>query len=275
MTVPIQLASTTRTNTGLPFKKMHSLGNDFVILEGAFDARRATIKALADRRHGVGCDQVLHVLPSSKSGVHASLRIYNADGSEAEACGNGTRCIVWALAKKYGTPHIKIETAAGILDGQVFSKTEVEVTQGIPQSLIEGPLPLEEFGFEEGYAISMGNPHLVIPVDSFDPERMCRVGPRLEVHPFFKGKTNIEFVQIHKDHLQLWVWERGAGRTRACASGASAAVFAVLQEGLMKGDTVRVSLEGGTLWVTWSPGNPIRHRGAVSFVFQGTYSETT
>ena len=87
-----------------------------------------------------------------------------------------------------------------------------------------------------------------------------------------KEKANIEFVQIHNDHLQLWVWERGAGRTYACASGASAAVFAVLQEGLMKGDTIRVRLEGGTLWVTWSPGEPIRHRGAVSFVFEGMYS---
>ena len=256
----------------LSFQKMHSLGNDFVVVGEAFSGTKDAVRMLADRRRGVGCDQVLQVLPSREKDVHAFLKIFNPDGTEVEACGNGTRCVMWSLAQKYGTPHIQVATKAGVLSGRAFGGREVEVVQGTPKLLSEDPLDLEDFTLSEGYAVDMGNPHLVVPVEDFNPEKMCRLGPRLEAHSFFSHKTNVEFVQIQGDTLKLWVWERGAGRTQACASGASAAVFVLLREGLLKGEAVLVTLEGGPLLVSWKEGMPVTHRAEVVPVFEGVLS---
>ena len=253
-----------------PFQKMHSLGNDFVIFGSDLTLLPETIKKVAHRRYGVGCDQVLQVLPSLKDDVHGFLRIFNADGTAAEACGNGTRCVMWDLARRYGISDIVVETEAGRLSGRLVGERDVEVVQGQANFLSEDPLDLSDFGVEEGFSVSMGNPHLVIPVKNFDPGCMERIGPRLEVHPFFAHKTNVEFVQLEDDGVRLWVWERGAGRTQACASGASAAVFALAQDGLLKGQSHLVRLEGGPLWVTLGDNNIVKHRAEVSFVFEGT-----
>ncbi|TGW14751.1 diaminopimelate epimerase [Candidatus Hepatobacter penaei] len=255
----------------LPFKKMHSLGNDFVIFDEPAHVTPDMIRFLSDRRLGVGCDQVLEVLPSSRDNVHAALRIFNADGTEAEACGNGTRCVMWNLAQTYGTSCVTIESSSGLLTGRVMDHQEVEVTQGMPHLLSDEALPLDDFGCDEGYAVTMGNPHLVVPVTRFSPDNMTRIGPRLEAHPFFPDKTNVEFVRQNPDGtLTLWVWERGTGRTQACASGTCAAVFALKHEGILEHDTVLVHLEGGDLWVTCRPDAPIAHRGSVALVFEGS-----
>ena len=252
------------------FQKMHSLGNDFVIFGGDIELSQDNIKTVAHRRYGIGCDQVLQVLPSNKENVHGLMRIFNADGTSAEACGNGTRCVMWDLAKRYGTSEIVVETPAGLLKGSVVGESDVEVTQGRASLLADAPLRLGDFGFEEGYAVNMGNPHLVIVVEKFDPERMCHVGPRLEAHPFFPQKTNVEFVQIQEGNIRLWVWEGGAGRTEACASGASAAIFALAHEGFIQGVNHLVNLDGGPLWVTLRNDHLVAHRAQVSFVFEGT-----
>ena len=256
----------------VPFQKMHSLGNDFVIFGHDVQLTPEIIKKVAHRRYGIGCDQVLQVLPSPKDDVHGVMRIFNADGTSAEACGNGTRCVMWDLARRFGISDIVVETEAGRLLGRVAGEMDVEVMQGQAALLFDEPLDLSEFGFEEGFGVNMGNPHLVIPVKDFDPARMCRLGPRLEVHSAFPHKTNVEFVEPTDDGVKLWVWERGAGRTEACASGASAAVFALAQDDLLTGQTHLVRLEGGPLWVSLGEKGTVKHRAEVSFVFEGTVS---
>lgn len=254
----------------IPFQKMHSLGNDFVVFGDDVTLTPDIVRKVAHRRYGIGCDQVLQVLPSLKEDVHGFMRIFNADGTSAEACGNGTRCVMWDLGRRYGISDIVMETEAGRLFGRMAGEMDVEVMQGQASLLSDDPLDLSDFGVDEGFAVSMGNPHLVIPVKDFNPERMERLGPRLEVHPFFAHKTNVEFVQPQDDGVRLWVWERGAGRTEACASGASAAVFALAYDALLEGQTHLVHLEGGPLWVTLGDQNIVKHRAEVSFVFEGT-----
>lgn len=254
---------------GLSFDKMHSLGNDFVILEGGQDLKADFVRCIADRRLGVGCDQVMLVSPSSDAGVHAFVRIYNADGSEVEACGNGTRCVVWKLAAQYGQPDIMVETKAGRLKARVMADNVVEVQQGQPKLLSPDPLDLSDAGFQKGYAVSMGNPHLVIPVSGWDPKVFHEAGRRLEKHPFFPNKTNVAFVTTIGD-IKLWMWERGTGPTPACASGTSAAIFALMNAGTILDGTCPVHLDHGLMWVTWRSGQPISHRATASFVASGT-----
>jgi len=254
------------------FKKMHSLCNDFVILHHAGPLKSWQVKAFADRRLGVGCDQVLLWAPSEKPDIHAALRIYNADGQEVEACGNGTRCVMWELSQHYGVPSLQVETRAGLVKGYVQGGSDIAVSQGMARFLSEEPLPLGDFGVLEGFAIDIGNPHLVVPVEgAFDQERLCRLGPRLEAHSFFENKTNVEFVKVTPQGVKLFVWERGVGSTKACASGASAAVFALYKEGLLNEPCALVSMEGGDLWVSVDPGGVVSHRADVSLVFQGTF----
>ena len=269
-------------NTGdtVFFKKMHSLQNDFILIETNQEAgtrllQDATfIKRISQRRDGVGCDQLLFLTPSLDAGVHADITIYNCDGAEVEACGNGTRCAGFLLAQKYGIDTVRLRTKAGVLTAHVVCDREVEVTQGVPSMLRDEPLDLTAFGFEEGYATSMGNPHLVVPVEAdFDPQRLQYVGPRLESHAFFPKKTNVEFVVAEGSQVRLWVWERGAGRTKACASGACAAVYALLtQELLQCAPTTPVLLEGGEMWVTHKDDGTFAHRAEVVPVFDGHFS---
>jgi diaminopimelate epimerase len=255
----------------LSFIKMHGLGNDFVVLDNpSLSLTEALITFLAHRRTGVGCDQVLVLRPSADAHLHGVLEIYNADGSGAEACGNGTRCVMAYLAAKYGLETVHVQGPQGILEGVVHAPDDVSVVQGTPKVLTEDPLDLSDFSLEEGYGVSLGNPHLVTFVKEEKVQSLCRIGPRLEVHPFFPQKTNVEFVCIRDDKtIDLFVWERGAGRTTACASGACAAVAAGVEAGLLRAGTILVNLEGGPLWVTYTPGGKITQRGGVAKVFEG------
>lgn len=254
----------------IAFLKMHSLGNDFVII-AQDKISTQLVQQLSNRRLGVGCDQVLTVVKSAAAHVHGDMRIYNADGSEAEACGNGTRCVMWHLARTYGGPTVRLKTETGILDGRVTDDHEVEVTQGMPRLLQEEPLDISEFGFSEGWAVSMGNPHLVVPVDTLDEDKCCRAGARLSAHPFFPEKANVAFACVQENSIKLWMFERGAGPTPACASGASAAVFALVQAELLSEGAHAVQVENGVLWVTCHAQQPLRHRASVSYVFDGTW----
>ena len=254
------------------FKKMHSLENDFVVLQHAGKIEPWQIKAFADRRRGIGCDQVLIWAPSEKSDIHAHLRIYNSDGCEVEACGNGTRCVMADLYQHYGVSVLQVDTKAGVLKGIVHNNQEIEVVQGQPTFLSDEPLSLGEFGFLEGFAVNMGNPHLVVPVPpDFDPSRLCALGPRLEAHSFFPDKTNVEFVSVTDQGLSLFVWERGSGRTKACASGASASVFALYKENLIDEPKALVRMEGGDLWVSLDKQGFMHHQADAYLSFQGTF----
>ena len=257
----------------IPFLKMHGLGNDFGILAEPSTALNADlIRQMADRKRGIGFDQLLILYPSSKTNVHACLKVYNADGSQAEACGNGTRCAVFHLAQKYGVNKIVLEGPVGLLEGEVLDDREVEVIQGYGKLLSPDPLDLNAFSVTEGMPIDMGNPHLVVPVDDKKCESLCRIGPRLEVHPFFPNKTNVSFMRIQeRNKIRIQVWERGTGITEACASAACASVVAGVELGDLDPGPVLVSLDGGVLWVTYYPGEKVRHRGQVCTVFSGDY----
>lgn len=266
--------------------KYHGLGNDFLILdrrESGRDLPANTVRQLCDRRRGIGADGVLVLLPS-RSGS-ARMVVHNADGSIAEMCGNGIRCVVKYLAERSAQPprQVSVETEAGLIscqidyrDGQV---SEVEVAMG-PASLIADNLPSGRTGHPfvnspvpgfpnlRGTAVSMGNPHLVLfgcPLQEAET-----LGPQLERSSAFPQGTNVEFAELVGDRLKLRVWERGAGLTQACGTGASAAVAAAVHERRLPGGAwIEVSLPGGELKVRAAADlSSVQMRGPATFVFE-------
>jgi diaminopimelate epimerase len=254
------------------FDKMHGLGNDFVILDGraepvAMTAARA--QAIADRRTGVGCDQLIVLAPSIVAAVR--MEIWNADGSVAEACGNASRCVVGL------TGAATIETEGGVLQGS-SEGDEFEVSLGEPRfdweaiplayPMDTACLPLAWDEFAEPMAINVGNPHLVFFVDAIDEARLVEVGPRIEHDAAFPERINVNVASISGDTVSLRTWERGAGLTLACGTGACAtAVAAIVQKRATS--PVRVEMKGGALRIAWTPGEPVRMRGTATHVFTG------
>jgi len=266
----------------VPFTKVQGLGNDFLVVDLRAQPARAgavtdpeTVRALCDRHFGVGADGVLAILPGT--GGDARMRVLNADGSEAEMCGNGIRCVAKFL---YDTdpslrkPALRIDTGAGLLDCalQVANGTvaSVAVEMGRPR-LTRDEIPLAPGGSERAVretilaggrrfaftAVSMGNPHAVIFLDEEGDLRGLaeKFGPLLEVAPAFPRRTNVEFARVRGREIDLVVWERGCGITLACGTGACAtAVAAALEERLPAGVEVPVHLPGGTLQITVAPG---------------------
>lgn len=270
--------------------KYHGLGNDFLILdrrESGRDLPANTVRQLCDRRRGIGADGVLVLLPS-RSGS-ARMVVHNADGSIAEMCGNGIRCVVKYLAERSAQRprQVSVETEAGLIscqidyrDGQV---SEVEVAMG-PASLIADNLPSGRTGRPfvnspvpgfpnlRGTAVSMGNPHLVLfgcPLQEAE-----KLGPQLERSSAFPQGTNVEFAELLGDRLKLRVWERGAGLTQACGTGASAAVAAAVHERRLPGGAwIEVSLPGGELKVRAAADlSSVQMRGPATFVFEAMLS---
>lgn len=266
------------------FKKMHGLGNDFVI----FDARvkdiklsREQIQKIADRKRGIGCDQLI-VIETSKSFQEIYfMRIYNPDGSEAEACGNATRCVADLLMREDNVDQLVIETVVGALNCFRADNGQVTVHMGEPKlSWDEIPvsekcdtlhLPLE--GHPVG--VSMGNPHCVFfvdgSVDDMGDDGVEKQGKRFETDPLFPNRTNVEFVEVlSPNHVRMRVWERGAGITQACGSGACAVAVAAIRRGLTE-RKVTVTLDGGDLIIEWPTDNAqVAMTGPVSYVFDGT-----
>ncbi|HEX5091702.1 MAG TPA: diaminopimelate epimerase [Burkholderiales bacterium] len=256
---------------------MEGAGNDFVVLDATrapFALDAAQIRRLADRHFGVGCDQVLVVGKPRQPENDFGYRIFNADGGEVEQCGNGARCFVKFVHAKGLTNkrEIRVETLGGLIVPRLEDDGEVSVDMGPPAR--ESPLvqPLEVNGERVELAIlSMGNPHAVQLVADVDLAPVAAQGPQLEHHARFPGRVNAGYMQVVDRHaLRLRVWERGAGETLACGTGACAASVAGIARGLLE-SPVRVETRGGTLTIAWAGGdNHVWMKGPARTVFEGT-----
>lgn len=250
------------------FRKMNGLGNDFAVLDArasriALDA--ATARRIADRKQGIGCDQVILIEPSGHA--DAFMRIVNADGSEVEACGNATRCVAAILADEVGRDEVTIETGAGLLSCAIESQGLVSVDMGPPR-LGWADIPLSrpfadtsslDVSFDAGEgrvlrdpgAVNVGNPHCIFAVESVGAYDLAEIGPRIERDPLFPQRVNVSLAQILAPcAVRLSVWERGAGLTRACGTAACAAVVALARKGIT-GRHVTIELPGGNLTIGW------------------------
>ncbi len=271
----------------VPFTKMHGAGNDFVVFDGVTRPIQLTpsiIRRLADRHFGIGCDQVLLVERPTASGADFRYRIFNADGGEVEQCGNGARCFVRFVRDKRLTAkdEIAVETLAGMIYPRLEPDGSVSVNMGVPR-FEPADVPFEASTRENVYdlevdgrtvsvsVLSMGNPHAVQLVPDVDAAPVNTQGPQIERHPRFPRRVNAGYMQIvDRRHIRLRVYERGAGETLACGSGACAAVVAGRQNGLLD-DKVEVKLPGGTLRVSWAgEGQPVWMTGPAITVFEGT-----
>jgi diaminopimelate epimerase len=255
---------------------MEGAGNDFVVLDATrapFGLTREQLRRLADRHFGVGCDQVLVVQRPARADADFRYRIFNADGGEVEQCGNGARCFVKFVHARGLTAktEIRVETLAGVIVPRLEADGEVSVDMGAPQ--LESPLvqPLEVDGARVELAIlSMGNPHAVQLVTDVETAPVAAQGARIERHPRFPQRVNAGYMQVLDRHaLKLRVWERGAGETLACGTGACAAVVAGIARGLLD-SPVRVQARGGTLTIAWAGGdNAVCMKGPAKTVFEG------
>ena len=272
----------------LRFTKMHGLGNDFVVLDGIrqqVDLTASQYKRLADRRLGVGCDQVLVVERPRSPDVDFRYRIFNADGGEVEQCGNGARCFVKFVRDNGYTQakRIRVETAGGIIVPEIDDSGEVTVDMGVPRFRAEevpftGGTGAVEEALDVGGAVrrvsvlSMGNPHAVQVVADADAAPVTDEGPRIERHPRFPSRVNAGYMQVvDRANIRLRVWERGAGETLACGTGACAAVVAGIRRGLVD-SPVRVATRGGALTITWEgDGRPVMMKGPATTVFEGRW----
>jgi diaminopimelate epimerase len=266
----------------IPFLKMHGAGNDFIVVDARANAlplSPARIAALANRRTGIGCDQFITLEPAVP-GADVFMRIHNPDGSEAGACGNATRCVAALLNQQTGRTHIVVQTIAGALPALV-SADGVSVDMGAPRlDWADVPLakatdtlhlPLEG----DPAALSMGNPHATLFVTDLATAPVASLGPALEHHALFPDRANIGFAQIlAPDRIRLRVWERGAGLTLACGSGACAALVNAHRRGLT-GRAATMVLDGGTLHVTWRDDGHVIMAGPAVTAFQGTVDLST
>ena len=288
--------------TAWPFWKMHGAGNDFVVTAGddpahlarSDEAWGALAERVCDRHVGVGADGLIAVLPSDVA--DRRMRIFNPDGSEAEMCGNGIRCVVKFVLDQDGELRargsLRVETLAGVLDavasaGEDGTVARVRVSMGEPHfapedlgALVEQAppvlgLPLEAAGTEQTVTlVSMGNPHAVVfidaPVEAFELER---IGPAIEHHPVFSNRTNFEVVRVRdRGAIDMRVWERGVGETLACGSGACAAAVASRLHGFVD-DRIDVHLPGGTLGIGWDGAGEVSLEGPATRVFASTWED--
>ncbi|MBN7798235.1 diaminopimelate epimerase [Parahaliea mediterranea] len=271
----------------LKFTKMHGAGNDFVVIDLISQKcrlRPRDIRKLADRRLGIGCDQVLVVEPPRRPDVDFRYRIYNADGDEVEQCGNGARCFARFVRDKKLTAkrRISVETAAGVIVLNARDHNQVEVDMG-PPTFEPEQIPFKAAALAPSYtlavagreleigAVSMGNPHAVWRVDDVDSADVEGLGPRIEKHPDFPQRVNAGFMQVvSRGEIRLRVYERGVGETLACGTGACAAVVYGHSRGWLD-DTVTVHLPGGKLAISWrGPGHNVMMTGPTAVVFEGT-----
>ncbi len=267
------------------FTKMHGLGNDFVVLDAIrqdFVPTPTQARFLADRHFGIGCDQILVVERSTAPDADFRYRIFNADGGEVEQCGNGARCFVRFVHEQGLTDkrEIRVETQAGLIAPRLEADGQVTVDMGAPrfrpaeipfESQTDAAVqPLDLGGATiEISAVSMGNPHAVQVVADIDTAPVAEQGPRIESHPRFPRRVNAGFMQVLDRHaIRLRVYERGAGETLACGTGACAAVVAGIRRGLLD-SPVRVTTRGGDLAIVWAgaAGDPVLMTGPATTVF--------
>lgn len=273
-----------------PFLKMHGLGNDFVVLDqrrAPLTLTAALVRAIADRRRGVGCDQLVAIEPSSRA--DAFLRIHNADGGEVAACGNATRCVAALLMDETGSAAVTIETAAGLLlcetegDGLIsvdmgtprFGWSEIPLARAMDTRHMdyraEGP---GGFTLADPVGVNVGNPHAVFFVRDAAAVPLAELGPRIEHDPLFPERVNVEAAEIlGPGRIRLRVWERGAGITQACGTGACATLAAACRLDLSP-RRAEILLDGGPLTIEWRADDHLIMSGPVSLSFRGTLDET-
>jgi diaminopimelate epimerase len=270
-----------------PFLKMHGLGNDFVVLDAraaALDLTPERRRVIADRRLGVGCDQLIVLEPPTEREADVFMRIYNPDGGEAQACGNATRCVASVVMDERKTDQVTVQTVAGLLESQ---KTGVG-SNGLPVISVDmglarldwreipvreacdtNHMPVGVGPLQDPVGTNMGNPHATFFVDDAAAIPLGELGPKLEHDRFFPERVNVGVAQLLGDgRLRLRVWERGAGITLACGSGACAAVVAASRRGLVprRADVV---LEGGTLTIEWLRDDHVLMTGGIAVAFKG------
>ena len=268
-----------------PFLKMNGLGNDFVVVEARsapFAPTAAEVRAIADRKSGIGCDQLIVIEPAQ--GADATVRFWNADGEEVSACGTGTRCVGWLLMASGEKDEVAIETKAGRLTASRAGERLVSVDMGKPRlDWREIPLKVEQDTNELALrltdqngddlgapaAVSMGNPHVVFFVPDVDAVAIDLIGPMVERLPIFPEKANVGFAQVKaKDRIRLRVWERGAGLTKACGTGACAALVAAARRGLTD-RAATLELDGGELFIDWRDDDHVIMTGPAAVDFAG------
>jgi len=262
----------------IPFIKMHGLGNDFVVIdarETALPVSAARARALADRHTGIGCDQFIVLEPSTQADV--KMRIFNPDGSEVGACGNASRAVGLLLGG-----HTRIETAGGLIEARA-SEAGIAVDMGAPRfdwdavplayAMDTLAMPLAWESLENPVAVNVGNPHAVFFVPDAQGVDLARLGPIIEHDAVFPERVNVNVASlVGPDHLALRVWERGAGLTRACGTGACATAVAAMRRKLV-GRSVAVDLPGGTLQIEWPEGGTITMTGPATTSFEGVFDD--
>lgn len=270
----------------IEFTKMHGLGNDFVVIDAInqdIDLTEDQVRFIADRHFGVGCDQLLLVEAPESDDVDFIYRIYNADGGEVEQCGNGARCFAVFVREKGLTEktHIRVETASGVIELHIQADGQVTVNMGLPE-LNPWAIPfnadtrLDEYALDVNGemlkigAVSMGNPHAVTIVENVDTAEVEELGAGIETHALFPNRVNAGFMQIIDDaHIRLRVFERGAGETLACGTGACAAMVIGRVQGHLA-EEVQVNLPGGNLQISWQgEASPVMMTGPATTVFEG------
>ena len=270
----------------LKFSKMHGLGNDFVVFD--FISQRGyltpeQVRFLADRRFGIGCDQVLIVEAPDSPDLDFRYRIFNADGSEVEQCGNGARCFARFVREQRLTNkhNIRVQTLSGIIELHVLPDERIQVNMGAP-IFAPAHIPFEATAEASAYSlavngqtveistVSMGNPHAVLRVDDVDAAPVTTLGAAIEQHPRFPRRVNAGFMQVSdQHHIRLRVFERGSGETLACGTGACAAAVAGIQRGWLQ-SPVQVALPGGELTIEWAgDAQPVLMTGPATTVFRG------
>jgi diaminopimelate epimerase len=268
-----------------PFLKMNGLGNDFVVVEARtapFEPSAAEVRAIADRTSGVGCDQLISI--EKADGADARVRFWNADGEEVSACGNGTRCVGWLLMQANNSDEAVIDTKAGRLVATRAGERLVSVDMGEP-GLAWAQIPLSEAHDTDALdvvlyehadlmapagCVSMGNPHAVFFVPEVESTPIIKIGPVVERHPLFPQQVNVGFAQIlGRDRIRLRVWERGAGLTKACGTGACAALVAAARRGLTD-RAATLELDGGELFIEWCDDGHVIMTGPAAVDFAGT-----
>lgn len=266
----------------IPFLKMHGLGNDFVVIDARtrpVPVTAAQARAIGDRRRGVGFDQLIVIEPPQDPRADIFMRILNPDGSEAGACGNATRCVASLVGQ--GREQLVVQTISGLLPCWLHDDGTVTVDMGparldwqqipVAQACDTLHLPVVAGPLTDGVGVNMGNPHAVHFVPDAEAVDLAQWGPQLERHPFFPERANVEVVSVTGPaSLRMRVWERGAGITDACGSGACAVGVAAIRRGVVQGRRVSVALDGGVLAIEWRADGHVLMKGPVATSFAGT-----
>lgn len=269
----------TPTNA-LPFIKMHGLGNDFVVLDArrhALPLDRAAVRLIGDRRLGIGFDQLITIEQSDRA--DAFMRIHNSDGGEVESCGNAARCIAALLMQETGRETVTIDTLGGWLQAKSGARGLVTVDMGKPhfdwqqiplaRAMDTAALDYAFAGYDRPGAVNVGNPHVVFFVDNAESVPLAEIGPKIEHDALFPERINAEFAQIlGRDRIRMRVWERGAGITRACGTGACATLVAAARRGLSD-RKAEIILDGGPLIIEWAADDHVYMTGPATEAFRG------